>query len=57
MQTLDGGNSASVIGFLASKTLFFKRHFGASKIALAKARLLKHDVRFHGKLRSADVPP
>ena len=31
---------------------FFKRHFGASKIVLTKARLLKHDLHFHGKTPS-----
>ena len=30
---------------------YFQRHFGASKIALTKARLLKHDFPVHGKRR------
>ena len=34
----------------ASKTLLLKA-FGASKIALTKARLLKHDFPVHGYLR------
>ena len=37
-----------VCALLRSQTLFF-RHFGASKMALTKARLLKHDLPFHGK--------
>ena len=32
-------------------TLLIERHFGASKIALTKARLLKHDLPVHGGCR------
>ena len=53
--SLDGGNSALVIGFWSRPILgpqkhYFKRHFGASKIVLTKARLLKHDFPVHGLL-------
>ena len=61
--SLDGGNSASGIGFLfgtnfffggggGSKTLYLKEKIikkqSLSKIASTKERLLKHDLHFHG---------
>ena len=58
---LDGGNSALVNRVLvetnveASKTLFFKRHFRASQIALTEARFLKHDLHFHGYVGKCTV--
>ena len=50
---LDGGNSALVIGLQSRPTLrpqkhYFERHFGASKMASTKARLLKHDFPVDG---------
>ena len=59
-KSLDGGNSALVIGFKtvlvetiveAWKT-HFSRHSKASKIASTKARLQKHDFPVHGKARN-----
>ena len=61
LQNLDGGSSALVIGVLvetdfeASKTLCLKA-FWSLKIALNKARLLKHDLPVHGKISLSSAP-
>ena len=50
-KVLGGGNSALVIVFLFPilwlQTHYFGSHLGASKIALTKARLLKHYMSVH----------
>ena len=51
-------NSALATGLVetnleVSETRFFKCHFGASNMALTKARLLKHDLPIHRKTRLA----
>ena len=51
---LDGGHGALVIGFFvetsfeASKALYLEAFTGLKKCLLTKARLLKHDLHFHG---------
>ena len=50
--SLDGGNSALVIGFSSRPNFRFRKHyflrlFGALKMASTKARLLKHDFPVH----------
>ena len=51
--SLDGGNSAFVTRALVETTFgvpekLYLKHFRASEIALTKARLLNHDLYFHG---------